>query len=743
MLFPILGLMLLIAFITILSSYANNKVKRDLVILDAIGHLEDNFYDIALDIQQLNITTSSQSSDITSRLTKSTTQIDTLFDALQSGGSYQNSADKTIKVNELKTESSRSELLKLSVIWQDYKTQLSNLNDPVATTKLANFVYAQKNSISTSINTIAADSFAYTYRWNTIVRYILLIGPLLISLYIAGLAWFYFNRVSSSENQLQMAGKRSDEILSAVNEGLFLIDKDLVIADEYSKALEGIVNHTKLAGKRLPDILSKLVSPKDLEDTKTFVGQLFSEWVVEDLVTDLNPLKKLRTQVPTELGGYEERFLDFRFSRVYEEDEVVRILVSVRDISDAVRLEKNLESEKQQSDRQLEMLSTIMNSDPNILQHFIDSTLVRIDNINDILKTPGSTKKELMNKATEIYRELHSLKGESSAMQLDSFVSRSEDAETKVKYLIDKREISGNEFLSLAIDLDELLNLTIFVKNLTDRIGFIGEGINEQVNVFANNEKPEIFDKKLAKAHEQLVHETTQTKQLMPQSAHNLDANLDSSNGSMAEEATQSLNPDTTQNIANTSPESADSIANFYNQFAQEIAKRNHKQISFQCLGMDNVMLTPEQVNLVKDISIQLLRNSIVHGIEAPQVRQQKDKPPVGRVNLILEENLNEGTATLSIMDDGQGIQYEKLRQAALASGKYHPDKVAKWTKKELLRLMFVPNLSTAETSTEDAGRGIGMDVVKTLVGKLKGKLQINSKADEYTRFSIIFPTFH
>lgn len=737
MLFPILGLMLLIALITILSSCANNKVKRDLVMLDAVRYLEDGFYDIALDVQQLNISTPPQSTDITNQLAKNTKQIDALFDALKSGGSYQNTEGDAIKVNQLKTESSRNELLKLSVIWQDYKSQLNNINDPVATTKLANFVYAQKDSIRTSMNAIATDGFAYAYRWNKIAHYILFIGLLLISLYIAGLAWFYFNRVSSSENQLQMAGKRSDEILSAVNEGLFLIDKDLVIADEYSKALEGIVNHTKLAGKQLPDILSKLVSPKDLEDTKTFVGQLFSEWVVEDLVTDLNPLKKLRTQVPTELGGYEERFLDFRFSRVYEENEVVRILVSVRDISDAVRLEKNLESEKQQSDRQLEMLSTIMNSDPNILQHFIDSTLVRIDNINDILKTPGSTKKDLMNKATEIYRELHSLKGESSAMQLDSFVSKSEDAETKVKYLIDKREISGNEFLSLAIDLDELLNLTIFVKNLTDRIGFIGEGINEQVNVFANNETPEIFDKKLAKAHEQLVHDTqAKPTQQIANSVNNDNQPIDTEENTV--ENTVANTTKTTDTMPN-----AESLVSFYNQFAQDIAKRNHKQISFQCLGMDHVTLTPEQVNLVKDISIQLLRNSIVHGVEAPQVRQQKDKPPVGRVNLILEENLDEGTATLSIMDDGQGIQYEKLRQAALASGKYNPDKVAKWTKKELLRLMFVPNLSTADASTEDAGRGIGMDVVKTLVGKLKGKLQINSKADEYTRFSIIFPTFH
>lgn len=503
-----------------------------------------------------------------------------------------------------------------------------------------------------------------------------------------------------TDDELAEAQEQTAEILATVNEGLFLIDKDLIIANEYSQELEHIINQQNLGGRKLTDVLEKLVSAENLDITQTYVEQLYSDWVVEDLINDLNPLKKLQVQLETAKGIFDTRYLDFKFSRVYKNKEIIRILVNVFDITDAIKLQQRLDNEKAQNDRQIEMLSTIINSEPSLLDNFIKTTLARIKKINSILKTPGTGLSNMRNKAEEIYREVHSLKGESSAMKLDSFVNISESLESKVKKLAEKPDLVGEDFLGLTVSLEELLNLTVLVDNLSERIGFSSKAA--PLNLDTNTNTDTNFEEKLAQV-------TSPTHKQM---------------GSHATTAVNDAQP---------------VMQRYYQKFAQDIAKRNNKQIQFNCLGMDNIKLADEKNNLLKDISIQLLRNAIVHGIEPTDIRQQQHKQPQGQVNLSLTENKN-GLLELSIYDDGQGINFEKIKQKALQNGKYPPAQVNQWTKKQLLQLLFQSGFSTADGHNEDAGRGVGMDIIKNLVEQLHGKLKISSKPHEFTRFSIVFP---
>ena len=145
-------------------------------------------------------------------------------------------------------------------------------------------------------------------------------------------------------------------------------------------------------------------------------------------------------------------------------------MVNVNDVSDAVYLEQRLEKERSQNDMQIEMFTTILNVNPKIINEFIDNTQMHIEKMNNILKNPGSSQYELEGKLKAIYREMHSLKGEASALKLHSFTKIASDAEDKLHALQNQGQLSGNDFLPLAVHLDDLLSLSNTIATLGERI---------------------------------------------------------------------------------------------------------------------------------------------------------------------------------------------------------------------------------------------------------------------------------
>ncbi len=625
----------------------------------------------------------------TKQLEKSVKTFDETLNAFADGGEVVNNAGETIKLKKMSNKLGKTSIENAQVLWQPYKRLIESFVISVKEKNIddesihfaSNYARIFNAKLFREMKDLEQVIVSQATDKNNAVKRTQVIGFILVTLLFIYSIFGALRHLIQRDSQLVQARRQTTEILATVKEGLFLIDKQLVISEEYSKILEEILNQKEIAGKTLTDILSSIISEKDLETTKIFIDQLYSDWVVEDLINDLNPLHQIQVQIPTENDTFVERYLDFKFSRVYEAEKIIHILVHVYDVTESVLLERSLEREKEQSDRQLEMLSCIIDSDHSLLHHFIQSTFNRIDRINNILRERGNQLTELHGKINEIYREIHSLKGEASSLKLESFVDLSEKIESKIKELIDNPNLVGNDFLSLTIHLDELLKLTVFIDNLTSRV--------------RNN-------------------------------SSRVDANM-ASFSPIVENAV---------NNANNPPKI--NMEEYYTQFAQEIAERNGKEISFQCIGMDNIPLTLEQNGLIKDISIQLLRNAIVHGIELPEEREQYNKSREGKLTLRLENN--NGILVLSMTDDGQGINYEKIRQTALDSGKYNPEIVESWTEKDLLQLLFITGFSTAETQDEDAGRGIGMDIIRNLVKQLGGRLKIGSEQNVYSRFTITFP---
>ena len=166
-------------------------------------------------------------------------------------------------------------------------------------------------------------------------------------------------------------------------------------------------------------------------------------------------------------------------------------------------------------------------------------------------------------------------------------------------------------------------------------------------------------------------------------------------------------------------------------QVARELDKRAELEISGGEVELDRSVL--ERIAAPLE---HILRNAIAHGIEAPAARTAAGKPESGRIGVTLRQEANE--IALMIADDGGGLDYERLRRKGLESGLLAPGHEP--TETELAQLIFVSGFSTADAVSEIAGRGVGMDVVRSEVSAIGGRVEIASTAGQGTTFTLYLP---
>ncbi len=170
---------------------------------------------------------------------------------------------------------------------------------------------------------------------------------------------------------------------------------------------------------------------------------------------------------------------------------------------------------------------------------------------------------------------------------------------------------------------------------------------------------------------------------------------------------------------------------------AKDIAESLGKLVDIEIKGAEIKLDKPIFDGLYEPI-IHIIRNALQHGIELPEERIKKGKEKVGHIKIaVYKEGKN---VNIRIKDDGKGIDIDKVKEIALEKGLISEERLPYISKEEMLSYIFAPGFSTSEEVDFQSGRGMGLNIVKTAISKLKGTIEVFSEIDKETDFVIKIP---
>ncbi len=178
-------------------------------------------------------------------------------------------------------------------------------------------------------------------------------------------------------------------------------------------------------------------------------------------------------------------------------------------------------------------------------------------------------------------------------------------------------------------------------------------------------------------------------------------------------------------------------VFNRFPRLVRDLARETNKQVNLEIKGEDTE-LDKTLIEEINDPLVHLIRNSVDHGIEPPDKRTELGKDSNGTIRLSAEQEGNQ--IIITIEDDGKGIDPDIIKEKAISKGLLSREKSKELSKQDIYNLIFLPGFSTAEVVTNVSGRGVGMDVVKTNVTKLRGIISIESVVGNGTKIIVKLP---
>lgn len=299
----------------------------------------------------------------------------------------------------------------------------------------------------------------------TLLRMVQIVGIIVTALSLVLILFFIVRQLRRSDSELENAREEARGILNTVQEGLFLVHKDNTLGSEYSNELESILGVSDIGGHDISEILSNIISDKDLKNIDLFLKSLFNPKVVASLIMSLNPLKELRVQIDNLDGTLQEKYLSFNFYRVTKAGVISDILVSVKDITDRILLQNKLEITENKNEEQVKTLITLMKINSSTLQQFLNNSTASLGKINGILKQQVSDKDDFLKKINDIFIHIHTIKGEASAVDLNVITEKAHSFEDELEKLKNIKNLDGMSFLPLTVQLEYLIS---YVESLSE-----------------------------------------------------------------------------------------------------------------------------------------------------------------------------------------------------------------------------------------------------------------------------------
>lgn len=464
----------------------------------------------------------------------------------------------------------------------------------------------------------------------------------------------------ASRNLLLNEKAQTDGIMSNVQEGIFLIHKDLSISSQYSLKLEEIMGTTHMGGIFLIDLIRTMFPEKAVTALRDYLEMYFEDDPNLELLSDINPFDSIEAQRVGENG---KRVLEFSFGLVNQKQGDPLVLCTVRDTTEQFLLNQKLKEEETRSEKQMRTLFQVIHVNPELMTQFLEDSHAEIDTVNSLLK---ENNKEPSHLLVDLFHSIHAIKGNAVLLGLQNFGEKAHRLEQKIVELKD-----------IPFQWSYLLDITVELSNIQAELTEISLLI-DKVMVFQGELSQN------GEAKEDLL--IMAVRKTLEKSGRELN---------------RSIQAKTSEFIVPTN-----------------LPGNTRKD--------------------VKDILIQLARNAAYHGIEDPQDRRTTGKSEEGHITL--KSSLQDNKWIITFEDDGRGLNMELIRSKIRGNPAFAQIDPEKATDSQLINCLFQPGFSTAEAASLNAGRGVGLSLVKDRTEALGGEIRLNSRPLKGCTFEVFIP---
>jgi ferredoxin len=467
----------------------------------------------------------------------------------------------------------------------------------------------------------------------------------------------YFVEVETLQQSFKALQIERDEIAAMkdnIKVGVFLMDKNYIIQDHYSNALENVLAATELQGRKFTELLEDTLSEREVKALAHYFYRIINRTLDQDMINDMNILKEIKYQ-STEQPI--KKTLSCDFAPVIRANDEVFILATIEDITAEVNLKKRLRDEERKRQEELSAFFEVLPLAQNIFSDFIEGAEYYFYQIMAILENESISSEEVVQST---YKMIHSIKLDALALGLHEFGAKLDDMEDLLKQIQSSKNISFLDSLEIALEFENVLKTR-------DKL------VNNVETVFVH------------KSNDKVNHDEYVLVEFLRRTCNN----------AVAE----------------------------YNKKAQ------FKEVF---IDVDALQYAPRRI--LKESLVQLVVNSVAHGIESPRERLAKGKPEQGVIKISIKQTPNSIRVWLS--DDGNGINFDKVRRTAVKKQIINKSTHDKQT---LIQAVFSRDFSSPED--EDFNRdGNGLNRVYNKIHALGGSITVQSQEGKGTVFIIDIP---
>jgi len=516
-------------------------------------------------------------------------------------------------------------------------------------------------------------------RQTTFLRAAQVVGISLATINFFIILFHFLGQLATRDKKIQIKQHESDQILGTINEGVFLLNQNMVMSGQHSKQLEDIFINKKMAGRNFEEFLSRYFPKKTVMTALDFVRLYFRSHIDPKLIEDVNPLKRIEATITNKDGEAEVKYLDFSFAQLGQGNNEPRILVTVRDVTAAILLEAQDQQAANELDQQVALLTQILPIPSADLELFVIENREGLDRINNLLKDTKHIRDNYHKTLTRIARETHKLKGSASLINFDLMVNNQhvlEDKLEQLRQIARVRNLNGRDLLTLTMQLKANYESIELIDDLRLRLGSYAHAKSNDLHASENQ---------------------------LPISGLQLNKKWFN-------------------------------LLGFVKRLADK--ERVSARLILRGFGKE---VDAKLTDKLYPLTLQLIRNSIAHGIESEGSRLGLRKPNSGQITISLSHD-KRGNYRFLFEDDGRGFDYERIRQELVERSVLSEAEAKALDSTGLVRCAFKDAVSTRLEADHLAGRGVGLSLVWYQIKALNGKLKIRSVQKEFTQFIIDFP---